>query len=91
MTKMSGWGVVFFIAGLVLVGFQGLSAVMKTEGKWESINLFGVVGGDNFTWISSLPADFLQSAVSYVVNMPLFLLLLIIGAALLIISGIYGR
>jgi len=54
---------------------------MGTEGKmaFKSLTLVNVIGQEYFNWINSLLWVSIQKAVSYIVTMPLFVLLFCIG------------
>ncbi len=81
MSKYTIVGLVSWLfSGLILL-FQAISSLMGTEEKmaFKSLTLVSVIGQGYFKWINSLSWVSLQKAVSYIVTMPLFLLLFCIG------------
>ena len=81
MSKYTMAGLIsWFFSGLILL-FQTISSLTGMEEKmvFKSITLVDVVGQIYFKWINSISWAFIQNAVSYLVTMPLFILLFCIG------------
>jgi hypothetical protein len=81
MSKYTMAGLVsWLVSGLILL-FQAISSLMGTEEKmaFKSLTLVSVIGQGYFNWINSLSWVSVQKALSYIVTMPLFLLLFCIG------------
>ena len=81
MSKYAIVGLVsWFFSGLILL-FQTISSLMGTEETmvFKKLTLVSVIGQGHFDWIHSLSWVSVQKAVSYIVTMPLFLLLFCIG------------
>jgi len=76
MAGLTSW----LFSGLILL-FQAISSVMGNEEKmaFKSLTLVNVIGQEYFNWINSLSWVSIQKAVSYIVTMPLFVLLFFIG------------
>ena len=70
----------WLFSGLILL-FQAISSVMGNEEKlaFKSLSLVSVVGQEHFKWIESISWANIQNAVSFIVNMPLFILFFCIG------------
>jgi len=81
MSKFTILGLVAWFCGGLILGFQAISSLMGTGDKtvWKSLTLVDVVGKNYFDWIETISWVTIQQAVSYIVNMPLFLLLFCIG------------
>lgn len=87
MSKWSISGLLFCLGGLLLVGFQGLSSLTGQEGGWQSLCLYDVVSPEKMEWIDKFTWLGIDRAADYIAAAPLFILLLVIGGILLIISG----
>ena len=76
MAGLTSW----LFSGLILL-FQAISSVMGNEEKlaFKSLSLARVVGQEHFKWIESISWANIQNAVSFIVNMPLFILFFCIG------------
>ena len=89
--KFSTLGLLSCACGLLLLGFQGLSALMHTENVWKQISITSILEPKYFTWMDSASWFGVEKIAAYLVTMPLFLLLIGIGVVLLIIGGIKGK
>ncbi len=74
-------------AGLFLI-FQAIAS-MATAGEivWKDISLISAVGADRFEFIHRISWQLGQHALNYVVNLPVYVLLLAAGVIFLIIGG----
>jgi hypothetical protein len=78
MSKFTVFGIIFLIAGLLLLGYQGLYALMGTEGMssnfvWVNIALADLLGKGTFGWIDSISSIKVQKIIIFLVQLPLFL------------------
>jgi hypothetical protein len=99
MKKTNVAGMASIISGGCLWGYRALSNFMggasnlqtynKMEGFEDHITLYESLPEGNFDWIDSIPWPSVQNAADYVVNLPLWLILVVIGAFLLIIGGLF--
>ncbi len=81
MSKYTIAGLVSWLfSGLILL-FQAISSFMGMEEKtvFKSISLVDVIGQGHFNWVDRISWVSIQTAVNYIVTMPLFLLLFCIG------------
>jgi len=84
MSKYTIAGLIsWFFSGLILL-FQTISSLTGTEEKmvfkvFKITTLVDVVGQEYFHWIDGISWVSIQTAVNYIVTMPLFLLLFCIG------------
>ncbi len=99
MKKINVAGMSSLIGGICLYSFHELSGFMGKSGNLNSYNkqtavdahqtLYSLLDEQNFDWIDSIPWGKLREGADYLVNMPLWLLLVIVGAFLLIVGGIF--
>ena len=99
MKKTNVAGMSSMISGALLWGYTALGNFMggsknlqtynKMEGFKDHITLYESLPEGNFDWVDTIPWPSVKSATDYVVNMPLWLLLIIFGAILLIIGGLF--
>ena len=92
---MSKWtylgGICWLASGVVLL-FQLVGNMLKENYEWESMSLTDAVESKYLAWIDKIDMDLVQQAVVYIVNMPLYLLLFIIGGIFFLFSVFYkGR
>jgi hypothetical protein len=89
MSKLTIIGFVAWLCGGLILGFQAISSLMGAEDEmvWKSLTLVDVVGKNYFEWIKTLPWVILQQTVTYVVNMPLYLLLFCVGILCFLVNA----
>jgi len=92
---MSKWtylgGICWLASGVVLL-FQLVGNMLKENYEWESMSLTDAVESKYLAWIDKIDMDLVQQAVVYIVNMPLYLLLFIVGCIFFLFSVFYkGR
>ena len=91
MTSLISGGILWGYRSLT--NFMGASANLQTYNKnaniEDHITLYESLPEGNFDWVDSITWPKVYTAVDYVVNMPLWLILVIIGGVLLIIGGLF--
>jgi hypothetical protein len=89
MSKFTLAGLVSWLGGLLLLGFQSISTLMNVEGKWKSICLTDIIEEKYLAWTDGVTWDLASQAMNYVLNMPLFILLFCVGTLLFIINAFF--
>ncbi|MCP4689597.1 MAG: hypothetical protein GY859_16205 [Desulfobacterales bacterium] len=88
MNKLTILGVISCLGALLLLGFQAIATLMKTEGKgWDNLSITDIANPDYLMWVGDIPWALLHQAVQYIITMPLFLLLFCIGGIFFIINA----
>ena len=88
MNKYAIMGVLSWAGSLIILGFQGISTLMKTDDSgWESMALEDILYADQLEWIDELTNATLQGAADYLVTVPIYILLAVIGLIFFIISS----
>jgi hypothetical protein len=92
---MSKWtylgGICWLASGVVLL-FQLVGNMLRENYEWESMSITDAVESKYLDWIDKIDVDLVQQAVVYIVNMPLYLLLFILGCIFFLFSVFYkGR
>ncbi len=99
MSKFTIAGLVSCLASGIILGFQTISTLMEpsaasiTKGKtsWQNLTLADSIGPEYFEWIDTISWTSLQSIADYIVDMPLFILLLCIGILCFVINAFTSR
>jgi len=92
---MSKWsylgGLCWLISGVLLL-YQIVGNMMKENYDWKMLAIDDVVEAKYLSWIDEISVDLAQQAVQYIVTMPLYLLLLVLGGIFFLFSIFYkGR
>ena len=99
MSKFTIVGLVSFLASGIILGFQTISSLMdpsatsitKKKTAWKNLTLADSIGQEYFVWIDSISWTSIQSIADYIVDMPLYLLLLCIGILCFLINAFTSR
>lgn len=87
MSKFEMFGVLSWVTSFILLLFQGISSVTKTNTEWKNLALVDILEENSFTWIDGISWTMLQDGLNYLVTMPLFMLLICIGVICFIINA----
>ena len=99
MSKFTIAGLVSCLASGIILGFQTISTLMNpsaasiTKGKtaWKNLTLADSIGPEYFEWIDTISWTSIQSIADYIVDMPLYILLLCIGILCFLINAFTSR
>lgn len=98
MTKTSLAGLIILLSGVVIYGFKMIERMMAHSGPGGRKDVSGHIsfmdalgGPESFDWISSLPAGFMQKWMDGFIHLPLFLILIGLGALIMIINGLFAK
>jgi hypothetical protein len=81
MSKLTIAGIVAWLFGGVILLFQAISSWIGKGDvmDWKSLTLLEFVGKNNFDWIEAISWVTIQQAITYIVNLPLYVLLFCVG------------
>ena len=91
MTKYGFFGFMAFIGGGVLLVFQFLSSVLGSKSKWDSMRISYLLDEKYLDWIDRLSFMRADDILQYIVDMPLFILLFLLGVLFFIMDFFFGR
>jgi hypothetical protein len=91
MSKYTWLGLILIGGGLLLLGFQSLQSLMGTEIVWKEITLNELLKPQHVDWIKNLSWVYLRQGLIYTIEKPLYLLLLVVGGAIFVLSGLLGK
>jgi hypothetical protein len=87
MSKWSITGGLLCVAGMLIYGFQMISSLMGKSGNWDSLCIYDLVDPAHMSWIDKITWFHINHGLDYVASAPLYILLLVVGGVLLLISG----
>ena len=94
MNKFTIAGLCAWLVSLVIVGFQAITSLMveggggdwgAPPGGWSQLALVDLIGNDKLYW--AIHYDWLM----YVFNMPLYILLFVVGLVFIIMGMVFWR
>ncbi|MFP4668299.1 MAG: hypothetical protein ACLFMN_05825 [Desulfobacterales bacterium] len=90
--KIVKWlGVLAFLGGLALSGFHAIGRLMERPEGFYSESIAEFAGGGGLEWIEALPFGFLRNGMDFIVQVPLYMVLIGAGLLLLIIHGLFAK
>ncbi len=91
--KIVKWlGFLGLLGGLLLAGFQGIAMIMGQGGEgFYTHTLVTLFGEENFAWVQSFPVAALRSGIEFVVQSPIYGVMICVGILLLIIHGLFVK
>jgi len=92
MSKYYIAGGLLCLSGLVLVGFQAISSMM-TPGEivWKSLSMVDVLDAAYLKWIDGISWHSIQKNLKYITTMPMYILLLSVGAFSFVVGGVVDK
>ena len=91
MGKIKWLGLISIGVGLLFLGFQAIDYMISEGARFHNHTLVSLFGKDAFDWIERFPFAVLRSSLDSVTEAPFFIVLLVIGAVLLLIHGIFAK
>ena len=75
MSIFSTIGIILLVFGLVLFGYQGLSALLgmgaTDEFVYENVSFADILDEGSFSWIDSISSPSIRSIAETLINMPI--------------------
>ena len=92
MSKYYIFGGLLCLGGLVLVLFQTVSSMMAPgEMVWKSLSIVDVLDATYLKWIDGISWHSIQKNLKYITTMPMYILLLSVGAFSFVVGGVVDK
>ncbi|HEA70241.1 MAG TPA: hypothetical protein ENI07_26015 [Desulfobacterales bacterium] len=92
MRKISLIWILSFLAGSVLLVFQTVSSLIRTEGDvWDRLSLIDIIGEKYLSSLLSISWLGIGNIFEYIFTMSLFVLLFGIGVIFFVWDSIFGK
>jgi hypothetical protein len=91
MSKFAIAGVLSVIAAGLIFGYQAISSVMGPKASYKTILLIDVLDKNIIAWIDGISSESLFNITDYIITTPLYLIFIVVGVTLLIISSFRWR
>jgi hypothetical protein len=88
VTNLTISGLLSWLCGGLLLLFQGIASMMGTKDiiEWKSLTVLNIVGENNFEWLDAISWITIQQAITFIVNLPLYLLFFCVGIIFLVVN-----
>jgi len=92
MSKYYLFGGFLCLGGLLLVGFQAISSMMNPgEMVWKSLSISGMIDAEHLKWIDGISWYSIKKILKYITTMPLYILLICVGAVSFVVGGVMDK
>jgi hypothetical protein len=87
MSKFAIAGVLSVIAAGLVFGYQAISSVMGPKATYKTILLMDVLDKQIVSWVDGISSEAIFKIADYIITSPLYLIFIVVGVILLIISS----
>jgi len=87
MSKFAIAGVLSLISAVLIFGYQAISSVMGPKATYKTILPIDVLDKNIIAWIDGISSESLFKVADYIITTPLYLIFIVVGVTLLIISS----
>jgi len=87
MSKFAIAGVLSLIAAGLILGYQAISSVMGPKSSYKTLCLVDVLDTEILAWVDGISSDVLFKIADYLVTTPMYLLFIVVGVVLLLVSS----
>ncbi len=91
MSNFSILAIMSFIAAALIVGFQALATLMATGKDYMGMTLYKILEGGITKWIETISFDFIKNSLLFVMNKPLYLVLIAFGIIMFAFDKLFIR
>jgi len=92
MSKLYLAGGILCLGGFLILLFQGISSMMNPgEIVWKSTSIVGLVDAAHLKWIDNISMISIHKLLKYIINLPLYILMLGTGGLLFLIGGFTAK
>jgi len=87
MSKLSIAGVLSLISAFLTLGYQVITSFMRPDGVYKTLRPVDVLDKKAVDWVDDISADFIFQIADFLITTPIYILLIVIGVILLVISS----
>ncbi len=91
MSKFAIAGVLSLIAAAMTFGYQAISSVMGPKASYITYRPVDILGEDIIALVDGISSDILFKITDYLITTPIYLIFLVVGVLLLLISSLLWR
>ncbi len=91
MSKLSIAGVLSLICAFLTLGYQAISSFMSPDAVYKTLRPLDVLDKKVVGWVDNISADFLFQIADFLITTPIYILFIVVGVILLVISSFLWR
>jgi hypothetical protein len=91
MSKLSIAGVLSLILAFLTLGYQSIKSFMTPDAVYKTLRPVDVLDKKVIAWVDDISTDFLFQAADFLITTPIYILFIVVGVVLLVISSFLWR
>lgn len=91
MSKLSIAGVFSLICAFLTLGYQSIKSFMRPDAVYKTLRPVDVLDKKVVDWVDGISVDFMLQAADLLITTPIYILFIIVGVILLVISSFLWR
>jgi hypothetical protein len=91
MSKLSIAGVLSLICSFLTLGYQAIKSFMTPDAVYKTLRPVDVLDKQLVDWIDDISVDFLFRIADFLITTPIYILFIVLGVILLVISSFLWR
>jgi len=91
MSKLSIAGVLSLICAFLTIGYQAITSFMRPDAVYKTLRPLDVLDKNVVDWVDNISVDFIFQIADFLITTPIYLLFIVFGVILLVISSFVWR
>jgi len=91
MSKLSIVGVLSLISAFLTLGYQTITSFMRPDAVYKTLRLVDVLDKNVVDWFDNISVDFIFQIADFLITTPIYILFIVVGVILLVISSFVWR
>ncbi len=91
MSKFSIAGIFSLICAFLTLGYQAISSVMRPDAVYKTLRPVDVMDKNIIDWVDSISVSFIFQIADFLMTTPIYILFIVVGVILLVISSFAWR
>jgi len=91
MSKLSIAGVLSLICAFLTIGYQAISSFMRPDAVYKTLRPIDMLDKNVIDWVDNISADFIYQIADFFITTPIYIIFIVVGVILLVISSFVWR
>jgi hypothetical protein len=91
MSKLSIVGVLSLICAFLTLGYQAITSFMRPDAVYKTLRPVDVLDKNVVDWVDNISVGFILQIADFLITTPIYILFIVAGVILLVISSFVWR